>query len=168
MATKSSPLNIKIPQELNFLAPTQVDGLVRVGQIHDGGYVIPRLLIDKTDALISLGVNEEWSFDSDFLKRKPHIPIHAYDYTVSREIFFAKIVASIKRLILAVFDLVYRIKVYFKSVYFFRNNVKLYQERITDRAEAPNDVTIDTVIGRVDHNNIFCKIDIKSLANTRY
>jgi hypothetical protein len=59
----------------------QFDGLVRVGRDNDGGYVLPRDLIEKSAALLSLGVNDDWSFEEDMLAANPALRITCVDGT---------------------------------------------------------------------------------------
>ena len=41
---------------------------MRLGQDYDGGYIVNREDIDKSDILISMGVKDDWSFEMDFSK----------------------------------------------------------------------------------------------------
>jgi hypothetical protein len=59
-----------VPSRYRHLAPIQCE-LKRIGNACDGGYVIAESSINDSQALVSLGVASEWSFDSDFLKLKP-------------------------------------------------------------------------------------------------
>jgi hypothetical protein len=64
--------------------PVELDDLIRIGRDHDGGYVISKRQIEKTDILLSFGINDDWSFEADFEKRK-RVKIYAYDYSVSKK-----------------------------------------------------------------------------------
>ena len=44
--------NVQVPASLSWLAPIEVEGLIRVGGSSDGGYVIPEALLRGADALI--------------------------------------------------------------------------------------------------------------------
>jgi hypothetical protein len=68
--------------DLEKYRPVQLDDLIRLGRKFDGGYVISKRQIEKTKVLLSFGINDDWSFESDFEKSK-HIKIFAYDYSVS-------------------------------------------------------------------------------------
>ena len=48
--------------------PFKCDHLVRLGQDYDGGYIVYRMDIEKSDILISMGVKDDWSFEIDFSK----------------------------------------------------------------------------------------------------
>jgi hypothetical protein len=67
------------------LRPVELRDLVRLGQVHDGGYVLPQDCIDQADALLSFGLSANWEFEKAFLRatRNKEIEVHAYDHTVS-------------------------------------------------------------------------------------
>jgi hypothetical protein len=64
--------------------PVELNDLVRLGRDHDGGYVVSKRQIEKTDILLSFGINDDWSFEADFERQKP-VEIYAYDYSVSKK-----------------------------------------------------------------------------------
>ena len=49
-----------------FLRPAVSPALVRIGKDYDGGYLVDHRDIDKSDSLIGLGVNDDWSFEKNF------------------------------------------------------------------------------------------------------
>lgn len=73
--------------QFDLLRPLNVDDLIRVGRDHDGGYVISERTLACTDLLIGLGINDDWSFEADFLRRRPNTPLIAVDGTVSAGAF---------------------------------------------------------------------------------
>lgn len=70
----------------SWLEPIDVEGYVRLGSDHDGGYVLPLRLVRDADALLSMGVGWNWRFERDVHARKPMM-IQAYDHTVSERQF---------------------------------------------------------------------------------
>jgi hypothetical protein len=70
--------------------PVKLDDLIRLGRNFDGGYVVSKRQIEKTDILLSFGINDDWSFEADFEKLK-HIKMFAYDYSVSKERIYSEI-----------------------------------------------------------------------------
>ena len=70
----------------NFLKPyhTNLSNLIRLGRKSDGGYVIDRRIINKTKAVITCGLETEWSFEEDFQKRNKNCKIIAFDHTVDK------------------------------------------------------------------------------------
>jgi hypothetical protein len=69
------------PPTLRAYRPVEIDGLIRVGRDNDGGYVVPAHAIDTSHSLLSLGVNDDWSFEEAVLARNPAILITCVDAT---------------------------------------------------------------------------------------
>jgi hypothetical protein len=61
--------------------------LVRVGSAGDGGYVLPRRLIEGSASLVSVGVGDNWDFEDAFLADCPGAHVHCFDGSVSEVIF---------------------------------------------------------------------------------
>jgi hypothetical protein len=80
-----------------FLTPQHSDHLIRIGRDFDGGYLIDERDLDKTSLLISLGVNEDWSFEKQFTSRR-RIPVYAYDATLNIKYLVRRVWRSILRL----------------------------------------------------------------------
>ena len=68
----------QLPNNLKWLCPINCE-LIRLGDPTDGGYLVPQLVVDKADSLLSLGLGENWSFDEDWHRLRPSDPIHLYD-----------------------------------------------------------------------------------------
>lgn len=160
-----APRHLTLPAELSVLAPYRHPNLVRVGKADDGGYLIPSELIEQTDVLLSLGLNDDWSFDADFLARKPNLLIHAYDHTISAGVFFKELVygavkACCGRVPVSTLAARYRVWRSYKT--FFRGRVTHFRERIHNRHDRPGDATLADLMARVPpEKNIFIKMDIE-------
>jgi hypothetical protein len=155
---------IRVPSSLDFIAPTFVDGLIRVGKANDGGYVVPEWLITEADCLVSLGISEDWSFDQHFKKLNPQIRIHAYDHTLSkREISKSVAVALLKTCMgMSSLKKVNQRATLLRSYKaFFFGSVKHFEERVHSRADRPNDATLEKVFERTQSGRIFLKVDIE-------
>ncbi len=61
----------------------EIDGLKRFGKNNDGGYVCSERLVKGSKALLSFGINDDWSFEKDFAKYS-RANCYAFDYSVSR------------------------------------------------------------------------------------
>ena len=58
--------------------PHSSNDLIRLGKDNDGGYIVVKEDVEKTERLICFGVGQDWSFEVDFLKIN-NCPIDAYD-----------------------------------------------------------------------------------------
>jgi len=69
-----------------FLKPYQIrsSNLIRVGPKTDGGYIIDRRILSKSKILITCGLNDDWEFERDYLKKNQKTQINAYDHTVNK------------------------------------------------------------------------------------
>ena len=130
-------MDLKLDNSLVFLAPANIKNMIRLGRYGDGGYVIPEYVLSNTDALISLGISTDWSFDSDWYKLNPS-KIHAYDGTIDP----------------STFDLV--LKEQFND--FFKNNVALFKSNVGIKQ---GEVRLETVIDNIASEKIFLKMDIE-------
>ncbi len=159
-----SDSNQNMPDELGFLAPIIVDDLVRVGRHHDGGYVIPRTALKETEVLLSLGVNEDWSFDADFLRINPKAIVHAYDPTISDRRFKKQI---IKRFINLCFakssfkDAIAAVRLRSSYKRFFNGRATHYEERVHNRIDKEEDATFQSIFRRTESQKSFVKMDIE-------
>jgi hypothetical protein len=68
-------VNITLPK---ILQPFYCAELVRLGKDHDGGYLVNRLDIEKTNHLLSFGIGTDISFEKDFIGLN-NCPLSAYD-----------------------------------------------------------------------------------------
>ena len=50
---------------LNLIRPIITDDQIRLGRNLDGGYVVNKKAIENA-SLISLGINDDWSFEEDY------------------------------------------------------------------------------------------------------
>ncbi len=64
---------------LNLIQPVRIEPKLRLGREYDGGYVLSEKLLKESDLLISLGINNEWSFESDFFKKKDNSTLLMFD-----------------------------------------------------------------------------------------
>jgi hypothetical protein len=80
-----------------FLKPHGVKNLVRLGRDYDGGYLVDARTVSSADFLLSLGINDDWSFERDFRKTNA-CPIYAFDGTISRKKFLKNVIKSIPRI----------------------------------------------------------------------
>ena len=51
-----------------FFYPKKNCNLLRLGNKNDGGYVVEKNSINNSETLLSFGLSDDWSFESDFSK----------------------------------------------------------------------------------------------------
>jgi hypothetical protein len=67
------------------LMPYHCEGLVRVGKDNDGGYLVNQEDITNSSHLLSFGIGEDISFESQFIQNNEWCSITAYDSTIGNE-----------------------------------------------------------------------------------
>lgn len=141
----------------SFLKFNTASDLIRIGRDFDGGYLISKSDLNASECLIGMGINDDWSFESEFLKNK-EIPLLAYDASISKTIFFKKIVKSIFRI-----DnprlLLHWIRVYFAYKKFFVGNRQHIEKFVGLNASGAH-CTMDEILSKTDSGKLFLKIDI--------
>jgi FkbM family methyltransferase len=150
------------PIQLADLHPVACASLARVGNVYDGGYVVPLEAVQAADALLSFGLSHNWAFERDFKSRKPSAVIHCYDHTVSLRTAFNYSVGQLARCIAlfrgSAFGGAFAWIDYLR---FFRGGNIHFKQRVWyDRQN--NSATIDDAFGRLPANSpVFVKMDIE-------
>ena len=57
---------------------------IRIGNKHDGGYIAYEEICKITENVISIGVEDNVSFDLDFVTKFPQSKVHLFDHTVDK------------------------------------------------------------------------------------
>jgi hypothetical protein len=145
----------QLPSSLNWLIPTDVE-LIRVGDNTDGGYLIPKVALDQANALLSLGLGENWTFDEHWHNLHPEDPIHIYDGTLTKE-SFAKAwpngpLPGFNRP--EPFDPVKMYEEFWNS----KDNLRHYVEMMGNKRGQTN---LKTCLDRLHSDNVFVKMDIE-------
>lgn len=66
---------------INQLKPYYVGEKVRLGKANDGGYILPLQMLTDSLCLFSYGINNDISFDEDYIKHTGK-PVCGYDHTI--------------------------------------------------------------------------------------
>lgn len=144
----------------NFFSFNQAKDLVRIGKDYDGGYLVSKSDIEKSDVLIGLGISNDWSFEEDFLSFK-NIDVYAYDASISKKYFLKQLLRSIIRLD-NLKNFSYWLKKFLKYKKFFsQNNVNHIQKFVGLNSESDTYCTFLEVLNETKHKNIFLKIDVE-------
>lgn len=136
-------MKLKLPNDLICCAPSTIQDPIRIGCASDGGYIVPRMILDHCDDLLSFGLGENWSFDRAWKTIKPNSKIHMYDGTVS----------------------INNMKDYLRVQYtgFFGTSTTVFhfQENVGRKAINPSQTEFATTIQRLASKRIFLKMDIE-------
>jgi hypothetical protein len=84
---------------LRAFRPRQFPDRVRLGRDSDGGYVLPRRLATASAALLSLGVEADWSFEEALLAVAPALEVTCVDGTTGPEIIRARVLGNLARVL---------------------------------------------------------------------
>ena len=132
--------------------------LVRIGSVHDGGYLVSAADIEHSEILVGMGINDDWNFEKDFVARRG-CPVIAYDASVGLEHFWRKFVRALSRVHKVrrtVQD--YRRYVDFKN--FFRGD-RQHIEKFVGLDIGGMFVGFSDVAARVNGRTAYLKIDIE-------
>src|SRR3954468_6458584 len=73
--------------DLKIFNPYKVNGLKRVGNSNDGGYVIHAPSLEHVDCLMNYGVGYNVEFEKQFNKLTG-VPVYAFDPTMKKAKYF--------------------------------------------------------------------------------
>ena len=149
----------------SYLKPyhTNFSNLIRLGRKYDGGYVIDKRVINKTKAIITCGLEAEWSFEKEFQKNNGDCKIIAFDHTVNKKFWINRFLKDFVSLLLLRKIKLYQIFDVFKYVeyssFFSGKNKHFLKKIVSQKKNKKNEITITEAIG--DNKDIVLKIDIE-------
>ena len=137
-----------------ILKPKNKYKLVRLGDLHDGGYLIGENSLTNTETLISFGIEDNWQFEKEFQIINSNAKIKCYDdKSILKYI--------VKKFIIEFFLLPYYFRLnfikYFKNIIYFlkiRKKIEFIQKKISYD-------DLKEILINIKNNNIFLKIDIE-------
>lgn len=133
--------------------PINIPDLIRVGPQDDGGYCTSRAAIASSSRLISFGLNDDWSFEEDFLKIK-NVPVDCYDHSVNSRFWR---IHFVKSLLTGRFGKLNKSIKYRK--FFDRHSVTHHARKIG--YDLDNGISLNTIMSSAGFGEIFLKIDIE-------
>jgi hypothetical protein len=137
-----------------LLKPKKKYKLVRLGGLHDGGYLIGENSLKNTETLITFGIEDNWQFEKEFKIININSKIKCYDdKSILKYI--------VKKFIIELFLLPYYFRLnfikYFKNIIDFlkiRKKIDFIQKKISYD-------DLKEILINIKNNNIFLKIDIE-------
>jgi len=154
----------RLPASGARLRPLALPDMIRVGRDHDGGYVLPRRLIDAADAVLALGLNDDWSFEEALVAMKAGLIIHGYDHTVGHRSFAREVAFAMARLPLGkgtISQLSERWATLKSYNRFFSAPNRHYAKKITDQPDKPLETDLNGALQQMDIDQVLIKMDIE-------
>jgi len=145
----------------NFFSYKSAKDLIRIGKKNDGGYLVSKSDVEKSDILISLGISDDWSFEEDFQKIK-EVKIFAYDGSVSKKIFLKKIFYFILRLKFK--RAMSAVKTFYSFYSFFKKKNNNFTKNFVGFDGVNKNrghISLENVLNKNQEKNLFLKIDIE-------
>jgi hypothetical protein len=141
--------------------PCHREDLIRIGSDNDGGYVVTRNSLYRSDFLVSLGISYDWTFEEQFAKLN-QCEIHCYDHSIDFFFFLKLSVNDIKqRIFLHVPKInmnVVLLPVRYKT--FFVNSKRHFKEKVGGNREY--ETNFEKIFSRIpDDKKVFLKMDIE-------
>ena len=62
---------------------SNVEDLIRLGSANDGGYVVSKAAIDKSEVVYTYGVGSNYDFEKDYVIKYPEKNCKMYDHTIN-------------------------------------------------------------------------------------
>ncbi len=157
-----------------FLKPKHEYDLIRLGGNYDGGYVVEKNSIEKSEGLITLGLGYEWTFEKDYFRQFKK-PIHCYDHTVnyssikklSRKALASNFFRFFKPKYFAQKNFFSNIK---KEIFLYKDYKNLFKDEVkhfTSRVGPGNGpgnqgVSLKNIFEKITHLPCFLKVDIET------
>ena len=142
----------------NIFKPNHSYELLRVGSQNDGGYLVEKNSHEKSDYLIGVGINDDWSFEKNFGKN-----FIAIDDQISLKFllkkFFLKLIFLVYK-----FNFNSTIKSFFKIFQYLNLKKKFFRATLTNYDNINlNRISLFWVINKFckKSQNIFLKLDIE-------
>lgn len=153
------------------LKPIKIDDLIRLGRDNDGGYIIPKIILEKCDGLLSFGINKDWSFEKDFSNYDKILNVHCYDHTLN---FLSLFKHTLKSMFMSIVRLLTFDRIRLKKsiegigciydyITFFQKNIIHIKRKISDNNNEIN-ISILKTLDKIISNgskHIFIKMDIE-------
>ncbi len=130
--------------------------LIRLGRNYDGGYLIGENSLQNTKTLISFGINDDWSFEKDFVKKNSSIKVICFDDKPLLKFLLKNLIINL---------------IFFLSHFKFKKIsnliIKIFgylqiRKRIDFKKKKISYGDLDKILSKLkDKDNIFIKIDIE-------
>lgn len=138
-----------------WLAPIGEFHLVRLGRDRDGGYLVDSRDVADAEVLVSLGVNDDWSFEADFVSHNA-VPVHAFDGTIDQKILGKRLIKSV----LSGQDVKHRFSAWRDYGKFFSGS-RSHHKKMVGLEGTQGFLSMQEIFDGYANENAFLKIDIE-------
>ena len=63
--------------------------ILRLGPKNDGGYIVHKKILNRATLIITCGLNDDWCFEKDLLKKNSACRVIAFDHTVNAKFWLS-------------------------------------------------------------------------------
>jgi hypothetical protein len=138
--------------------------LIRLGKNDDGGYLIEKSSLVKSNGLVSFGLGLDWSFEQDFFKYN-NCPIEVYDHTIR----YSSLKKFSRNTLINFFSsknwnkkniniLLNNLFIFYNYKKFFTGTVKHLRESI---GLGNKSIRLEQILKKFKYHPIFLKVDIE-------
>ena len=139
--------------------PSSASQLIRLGKKWDGGYVVDQRSVLKASRLVSFGLNNDWSFESAFMKQHS-VPVAIFDHSVSKRIYLRNFIYH-SLLDFSPVQAYRNLSAFFRYPFFFKGQCQHLREHV-GYSSVPRMVEFKKALQLAGHQEaepIFLKID---------
>jgi hypothetical protein len=133
--------------------PVACEDLIRLGSPFDGGYIVSARSIDVAEMVVSMGLNDDWTFEADVFERTG-ARIICYDHTVNSGFWRRYVLKRLMRLRPE------GLRKYLGYRDFFGNARVEHRERMIGYASLGG-TSLDEILEQNSERAIFLKVDIE-------
>lgn len=154
--TKNEILKCELPKWMDY---NYINDLKRYGNKHDGGYLLNEIDLLESNLLLSFGLNDDWSFEKQ-IKNQTSLPIISYDKSISKNIFFRKILNALLKP-WQIRKIIHSIYVFVDYLFFFQGSTKHLKYFVGKKTLSNNFKDLSGVLKSITEEKVFLKIDIE-------
>jgi len=141
--------------------PSPESQLIRLGKKWDGGYIVDQRSVQNATRLVSFGLNNDWSFESAFMKQNP-VPVSIFDHSVSKRVYLRNFIYC-SLLDFSPVQAYRNLSAFFRYPFFFKGQCQHLREHV-GYSSVPRMIEFKKALQQSGHQeaeSIFLKIDME-------
>lgn len=146
-----------------LLRPREVGQQIRLGGKNDGGYVVPTIVLNSINSLVSFGYGNDSKFERDFLKLDKRNKVNLYESSINLRILVCESISHVFYFWRRRSYITYRFK---KLILYFllrlNRRISYKNLKVTDIKKDKKDISILEILSNIfNYQNLCLKIDIE-------